>query len=53
MPYFAYFQIGATATSLAIIGGDRTHHVSGLAVLTASVAGGIATIVALRFLLER
>ena len=53
MPYFAYFQIGATVTSLAMNGVDRIHHVSSLAVVIASVAGGLATIVALKFMLER
>lgn len=53
MPYLVYFQIGATITSLALMGAEKLHHVSGPAMLVGSVLGGGALVGVLKFIESR
>jgi hypothetical protein len=53
MPYFAYFQIGAAVTSLALMGIEKLHHVSVPVTVGASILGGLLLVGALKFLESR
>lgn len=53
MPYLVYFQIGAMIPSFALMGVEKFHHVSGLAMLVGSLLGGIALVGALKFIESR